>query len=105
MVAICTQLIPQHKLYRGHIHQYDDHGPGTIGFFPVAFTNGVDNLTNTRTTMSSGNHNHSLDISAFNSATNGNHNHNVTISSGGSGTAFNLYQPYMVANAFIYLGR
>jgi hypothetical protein len=37
--------------------------------------------------------------------TTGNHTHTVTIASGGSSTSFDLYQPYMVANRFIYLGQ
>lgn len=34
----------------------------------------------------------------------GNHTHTFSVNSGGSGTGVPLYQPYMVANRFIYLG-
>lgn len=47
-----------------------------------------------------GNHIHNLNVN-----TAGAHTHTATISSGGSDTPFDLYQPYMVANRFIYLGQ
>lgn len=65
----------------------------------------AENAEVTRITQSSGDHFHAVDIPAFNSSTNGAHNHTVTVNSGGLGTSFNLYQPYMVSNFFVFLGK
>ena len=44
---------------------------------------------NTNTTSAAGNHNHTLNIPAFNSASTGNHNHNINIAQFNSGTTGN----------------
>lgn len=57
-------------------------------------TNGVD-----------GNANFYSNNGNTNTSNTGNHNHNVTVTSGGSNRPFDRYQPYLVANTFIYLGQ
>lgn len=55
-------------------------------------------------TSDSGNHNHTVDIAAFNSADSGSHSHTVTVSSGGSGTGLDITPRSLSVNTFIYLG-
>lgn len=85
----------------------------------------LPNVNFTGTTSNNGNHNH--DFSGYfswesirhsadawrevllsggsnNTNTTGNHTHSVSINSGGSNQPIDQYQPYLVANTFIYLG-
>ena len=85
----------------------------------------LPNVNFTGTTSSNGNHNHDFSgyfswesirhssdayrevlLSGGSNSTNttGNHTHSVNVNSGGSNQPFDQYQPYLVANTFIYLG-
>lgn len=55
-------------------------------------------------TGDAGNHSHTVDIAAFNSADSGSHTHTVTVPSGGSGTGLDITPRSLSVNTFIYLG-
>jgi hypothetical protein len=55
-------------------------------------------------TGDAGNHNHTVNIAAFNSADSGSHSHAVTVPSGGSGTGLDITPRSLSVNTFIYLG-
>ncbi len=108
-------------------HPKSGESPGDIGG-EASTTLTQANLPNVNfsgSTSNDGNHNH--DFSGYfswesirhsadayrnillsggsnNTNTTGNHTHTVNVSSGGSDQPFEQYQPYLVANTFIYLG-
>jgi hypothetical protein len=55
-------------------------------------------------TGDAGNHSHTVDIAAFNSADSGSHSHTVSVPSGGSGTGLDITPKSLSVNTFIYLG-
>jgi hypothetical protein len=72
-------------------------GDGVAGF----------TLNGSINTGDAGNHNHSVDIAGFWSASAGNHSHTITTSSINGGvtqTAINIAPKTLTVNMFIYLG-